>query len=258
MKNQQHQTARELYFNSNLSKTEIADKLNVNRRTIYQWSVDGDWENLRKSARHMPAILAEKCSYIIGHFADSLLSADSSEVVISKTDVDMLHKLTLTLHKLKKGSTVADNMETFSYLLERIQRNDPALALQVAPYTEAYIKERRGKNECSFLLNGFDEQGYLPWSEKDVEEHLRDEEEKAAILAEQQNTLQSAQTPKQEPAAPLQSAPVEFSQTKPVTNHGNTSGANSYAASKPRPVHMPAYTQKAAPPLSKRATAQAA
>ena len=47
MKQEQQQQARKLYFQTNLNKTEIAEQLNVSRRTVYNWSVEGDWDKLR-------------------------------------------------------------------------------------------------------------------------------------------------------------------------------------------------------------------
>lgn len=230
MKNQQHEAARELYFNSNLSKTDIAEKLSVTRRTIYQWSVDGDWEKLRQSARHMPAILAEKCAYLIGHFADHLLSADSQEMPISKQEVDMLHKLTVTMNKLKRGTTVADNMETFTYLLERIQHQDPDLAEKVAPHVEQYIKDRRGKDDCSFLLHGFDQTGHLPYSEKEQNEHRIDQEQAAAILAEQHIQKQTPKTQQSKPNSTSTSTPHSVSHS-----HSNLAAV---AAAKEAPSNL--------------------
>ncbi|MES2702046.1 MAG: helix-turn-helix domain-containing protein [Bacteroidota bacterium] len=162
MKNQQQQQARDMFIQDGLTKTEIADKLGVSRRSVYQWCIDGNWEQLRASARNMPAILAEKCYYIIGHFTEQLLQKDREQQPLIKAEVDMLHKLVNTAGKLKKGSTVSENMETFTYFLERVQKHDPDLAARVAPHVSEYIEDRRGVDEWSFLLQGFDAGGYLP------------------------------------------------------------------------------------------------
>src|SRR4051812_13901015 len=119
MKNEQQQQAREMYFQSNLSKAAIAEKLNVNRRSVHQWSVDGDWDKLKMSARHMPSMLAEKCYYLIGHYIDDLLLRENACSPITKADADVLTKLTNVVIKLRKGSTISENMETFTHLLER-------------------------------------------------------------------------------------------------------------------------------------------
>lgn len=265
MKNQQHQAARELYFNTNLSKTDIAEKLNVTRRSIYQWSIDGDWDKLRQSARHMPAILAEKCYYLIGHIADQLL-AESNFEPITPAQVNMLHKLTLTVKNLKRGTTVADNMESFTHLLDRINHKDPELAEKVAPHVNDYITARSHKTEHDFLLDGFDHHGHLITPDNTLENQL-DAEEALAIFNERQrettpsvavchserveelakeahshtSTTSATPAPAKENAQP--SKPVASSTVKPATTPTPT-----HSHEPIRPVHTPLPTNRTARP----------
>src|SRR4051812_22737992 len=131
MKNEQRREAQDLYLQSGLTKTQIAEKLNVSRRTIYQWSLEDNWDKLRTSARNMPSMLAEKCYYLIGHFTDHLLHKDAYYQSVTKTDADILHRMAITVNKLKQGSTVNENLETFTHFLERVSHKDPALAGQI-------------------------------------------------------------------------------------------------------------------------------
>src|SRR4051812_26605101 len=126
MKNKQQ--AKEMFFQSGMTKTDIAEKLGVSRRTIYQWSIDGNWENLRQSARSMPTVLAEKCYYLISLLTDQMLRKGELTPVITPAEVNMLSKLTNIVCKLRKGSTVSENMETFTFFLERMGAKDPELA----------------------------------------------------------------------------------------------------------------------------------
>ncbi|MES2703233.1 MAG: hypothetical protein V4649_11365 [Bacteroidota bacterium] len=221
MKNQQRQQARDLYFQAALTKTAIAEQLGVSRRTIHQWSVDGNWEKLSQSARNMPSILAEKCYYLIGHLADHLLQKDSCYETVTSKDVNMLYKLAATVSKLKQGSTVSENMETFTYFLERMRKTDAALAEKVAPHVTGYIEARRGINESDFLLHGFDDDGYLYGSEEELMEKERDEADAKAMpphMPETRNTKASATLPQTSLAA---APPAVGSNTKepskPVT-----------------------------------------
>jgi DNA-binding XRE family transcriptional regulator len=194
MKNTQQQ-AKEMYFQSGLSKTEIAEKLGISRRTIYQWSADGNWEKLRQSARNMPIILAKKVYYLIGHLTDQMLQKDPSEPMVTKEDVNMLSKLTNILCKLRKGSTVSENMETFTHLLERMNGKNPELAQQVKPHLDEYIEARGGKSEKDFLLAGFNENGTLPLPENDLMDKWEDEEEQEKMRAEKDNMVTASAAP---------------------------------------------------------------
>ncbi len=161
MKNeQQQQQARNLFFQTSLTKTQIAQVLNVNRRTIYEWSVQGNWERIKKSAANLPCILAEKCYFLIGHFTDHLLSRTNTGGALSRSEVESIYKLTLSINRLKKGSSVNENMEAFTYFLESIERKDPELAHKVVPYFDAYIRTRKDFTETSFLPEDYTLDGF--------------------------------------------------------------------------------------------------
>jgi len=142
MKNEQKEQARDLYIQTNLSKTEIADKIGVNRRTVYQWSVDGDWDVLRQSARCMPSILAQKVYHLIGHFTDHLLQRDSAYQSVNKDDVYVLGRLVNAVTKLKSGSTASENMETFTLFMEGLKQKDGFLFEELGPHVNDFITSK--------------------------------------------------------------------------------------------------------------------
>jgi DNA-binding XRE family transcriptional regulator len=185
MKPQQQQQARRMFIQSDLNKTEIADTLSVDRRTIYQWSVDGDWERLKTSAKCMPSMLAEKCYHLIGHFTDHLLSAESHYQSVTKSDVDIIYKLARTIKILKKGNTINEDMETFNWFLEGLQKRDANLAQALLPYADEFITCRTATQAPVYAsAKQTDANGITPFPEKDILEKWRDEQDAAAIAEE--------------------------------------------------------------------------
>jgi hypothetical protein len=186
MKTQQQTQARRLFIQSDFSKSEIAENLSVDRRTIYQWSVDGDWEKLKTSAKCMPSILAGKCYDLIGHFTDHLLSKDAFHQSVTKSDVDIIYKLAKTINILKKGSTVNEDMETFTWFLEGLQKRDAGLAEALVPYADEFITCRTATKPPVYATGAKspDANGITPFSEKDILEKWRDEQDAAAIAEE--------------------------------------------------------------------------
>jgi predicted transcriptional regulator len=201
------QQAKEMYFQSGLTKTEIAEKLGVSRRTVYQWSADGNWDKLRQSARNMPVVLAEKVYYLIGHLTDQMLQREPLDPIVTEREVNMLARLTNIVGKLRKGCTVSENMETFTYFLERMMSKDPGLAERVQPYVEEYIEARRGKSERDFLLAGFNENGTLPIAEKELFDKWDDEKEEEDIRKEKESKVTPTPAPKQTSAPTVEANP---------------------------------------------------
>ena len=51
MKQEQQQQAQNLYFQTDLSKAEIASMLGISRRTLCYWVPDYNWDHIKKSAQ---------------------------------------------------------------------------------------------------------------------------------------------------------------------------------------------------------------
>src|SRR4051812_11513699 len=111
MKNEQREQARDLYFSTNLSKTEIAARLGVNRRTVMLWTQEGNWDKLKKSATSLPSIVAEKCYLILDRYTTSLLDSASMGIHLDIKQADFVSKMASSIRKLKNRSTANETME---------------------------------------------------------------------------------------------------------------------------------------------------
>jgi DNA-binding XRE family transcriptional regulator len=181
MKSEQHQQAKDLYFQTNLSKTEIANRIGVNRRTIMLWSHQGNWDRLKKSAQHLPSLVAEKCYYLIDHFTSHLLSTHGSMSSLTNKDAETIYRLASSIKKLKNRSTTNESMEMFNFFLEGLKKKKPEMAEELMPLVEEYMESRKDINMPDFLLDGFNSEGLIPYPEKEIMEKWQDEKDAAAI-----------------------------------------------------------------------------
>ena len=105
--------AQKLYFQSDLSKTEISEMLGIPRRTLHYWIREKNWDRIKRSAAQMPSLLAENIYHIIARFTQQLLGEDRINRPITRHEADTLHKLVLTISKLKARTTLNESMEMF-------------------------------------------------------------------------------------------------------------------------------------------------
>jgi hypothetical protein len=188
MKNELKQQAKNLFFDTNLTKTEIAERLNVDRRTVRLWSQEGNWENLRRSSRHLPSMVAEKCYYLLDQYASHLLSANGTISTFSVKDAEAVSKLASTIKKLKARSSVNESMELFNFFLENVRRKNPKMAVDISPYIEEYLTDRKDIYASDFRLSGFDANGQISWEEheKEIMEKWADQKDDELITREMQ------------------------------------------------------------------------
>ena len=157
MKNREQEQAKELYFQTNMNKTEIAEKVGVARKTILYWSKQHDWDKLRLSARTMPSLVAERRHDVIDQCLNNFLAEGSNTPAnpLQLKDAQTLHLLATTIKKLKTRTTINESMEMFGNFIDSLDRRNPTLAQQIKPEIEEYItlrNEVEGNNDLAHDL----------------------------------------------------------------------------------------------------------
>jgi DNA-binding XRE family transcriptional regulator len=238
MKNEQQEQAKEMYFQANFTKTEIAHKLGVTRKTILFWSKQGNWDQLRMSDRNMPSMVAEKCYYLIDQFASNLLLECNSISNLQLKHAQTIHLLASSIKRLKNRNTANESMEMFGFFLDGLNRREPELAEKIKPEIEDYITVRKNVQTTDFLLEEFNHDGTLPYPVKEMEEKIQDEKDYNEMVTEFETFLESRKPANETPATATNAA------TKPGNDHS--------AGDAPSPVENP--QDPATGPLSSRSS----
>jgi hypothetical protein len=134
--------ARKLYFQADLTKTDIANALGMPRRTLHYWIKEQNWEYQKQCASHMPVLIAENCYHLLANYTQQLLAPERKDVMITNREVDALHKLTVTISKLKGRTTLNENMEVFSNFINSVNNTSPDMAQAIAPFIHDFIASR--------------------------------------------------------------------------------------------------------------------
>ncbi len=141
MKAETRTQARNLYFQTNLSQSQIAKLLDVDRKTVYHWLKEGKWQQQKKLSVHMPSKIAEQYYYMLANMNHEILSREHQPYPLTH-EAEQMRKVTLCLRNLKNRQTTNEAMESYTLLLETIQREDPELADKVNPYVMRQIQNR--------------------------------------------------------------------------------------------------------------------
>ncbi len=192
MKQEQQKQAQDLYFQTDLNKSQIAQTLGVSRRSLHYWIKEQNWDRIKKNAEYMPSLLTENLSLILGHYMDDLLTAERQGYPATSKEINDMYKLTLTINKLKGRSAINQSMEAFGWLQESIFNDDPALAAQVQPYIDKYISSRAAQKKTNHMPGKFDSTGHIPTPATADKEYILDLEDLIA-LDEQKTREKTAQ-----------------------------------------------------------------
>ncbi len=223
MKPDQQQQAQHLYFQTDLSKSEIASMVGISRRTLHYWVRDYNWDHIKKSAQHMPSQLAENCYFIMAKMQEDMLCEERREKVPTYKEVNALYKLTLTINKLKTRNTLNETLELGAHFMEYVNSKNPEDADFIKSYIDGYIVARAAdqpkqitqiktrKPATAFQTEQTDKEAKL-----DLEDMLYWAEHPDEAAAEENNQTHHHDT---SPASPNQSIPLpknEIPQPRPA------------------------------------------
>ena len=141
MKNEKHQQAYNLYFQTDLSQEQIAKLLDVDRRTIHNWLKEGNWRQLKKSADHIPSKIAEQFYYMLANLNHEVLSRAHQPYPLTH-EGEQMRKISVCIRHIKNRQTINESIEAFTHLAEIISHKDPELATKLRPHIQSYIKDR--------------------------------------------------------------------------------------------------------------------
>jgi DNA-binding XRE family transcriptional regulator len=207
MKNEQQKQAENLYFQTDLSKTEIAKTIGVSRRSVHYWVHDNNWEYIKKCTQTMPVQLAQNCYFIMAKLQESILSGDRAGQPVTMQEVNAMYKLTMTINKLKDRSTLSENLQVMAGFMEHVKSSSPVTAAALQPVVNDYIDVQARKQSSSDMPPNFSARGHIPVKQEDHIEAMLDLEDIKAWAAEE--ATQREHSPAQTRSAPTANANEE-------------------------------------------------
>ena len=117
------QLAKDLYLQADKSQTEIAEILDVNRKTVYLWSKKGKWEEKRIALSQTPSSIQQ--DYYNHMSAINAKIREREDNCPTMEEVEKLRKLTKMTKDLgkKNAGFYMEVLEEFSYFIQKGDRD---------------------------------------------------------------------------------------------------------------------------------------
>ena len=130
------QLAKDLYLQTDKTQTEIADILDVNRKTIYLWCKKWKWEETKVAIRQAPGALLQDLHNHITQINKKI--ADREDQCPTMYEVDMLRKLARMTKDLGKKNT-GFYIEAFEELSYFIGSDDQVFKKKYAKHVSEFV-----------------------------------------------------------------------------------------------------------------------
>ena len=133
----QQRIARDLYLHTDKSQTEIAEILNVNRKTIFLWIKKGRWEEMKIAAQQGPGTILQHL-YDHVHEINKKIRGREDKCPFP-AEVEMLRKLLGMTKNIAKKNT-GFYMEAFEELNHFIAKKNRHLSHQVVKHMDEFVE----------------------------------------------------------------------------------------------------------------------
>jgi DNA-binding protein H-NS len=142
----QRDQARELFLQTELSNTQIADHLGVDRKTVSRWIKEEQWREMKHVATQAPAAILLELYDQLTALNRNISSRESHLRFPTKEEALIQRRMLLSIKSIDRQHP-GNYMQTYSELLEEIGEADKDLAKEIAKYADSIIKRKNKKDK---------------------------------------------------------------------------------------------------------------
>ncbi|MCR4559409.1 MAG: DUF1804 family protein [Bacteroidales bacterium] len=154
--NQQKQELARLYYMQGEQQKVIAEKLEISPNTMVRWVKEGHWDTKRAAMNITRPEIVNKILALISKILEKVYSIEDLDIHDTAKIITQIEKLSNSIEKLDKHSSVVDNIETFrsfNHWMENRMKYDENLSAEfireVAEYQDKFISEQVTKGKVS-------------------------------------------------------------------------------------------------------------
>jgi transposase-like protein len=177
MKQNQLQDAERLFFQTELNNSQIAETVGVSRRTLYYWVKDNEWDRLKKSAQHMPSLLAENMYLIMARMQADLMAEGHAYTPVTPQEIKMVDMASRTINRLRNRHTVNETLELQAHLMDYVQQQHPEAVDILLPIIKGFLKSRAKVQPHRFMAGKLKDNGSVNQTEINIRENQLDLED---------------------------------------------------------------------------------
>ncbi len=153
---EQKEQARRLYFQSKLTRPQIAAIIGVTPRTLFDWIREGDWKSARNAAANAPALITEHYYKQLNAINQTILERRDRPYP-TKDEAEIMRKLTLTIKQIKLRHNIAETTEIFTLFSNYLRKTKPDLMQPMLNCMSNYLSTLR-PDPAKLINNQYNEE----------------------------------------------------------------------------------------------------
>ncbi len=152
IKPQEHNSARELFFQTDHSQAEIARQVGVEAKTVNLWVKNGRWKEIKEAARRTPSILVEQYFTQLAELKNAIAGREEGARFATLKEAETMRKLIVCINNIQKQTSLGASIDVIQNFLGRVNSRDNELTQKVIPYANEYLQGKELNGHKSFEL----------------------------------------------------------------------------------------------------------
>ena len=176
--------ARRLYFQSKLTKPQIAAILDVKPRTLFDWIREGDWKCARSAAANAPMLITERYYAQLNAINESIRDRPERPFP-TKEESEIIRKLTLSIKQMRLRLGIGETMEIFTHFSNYLSQNRPQHMEEIMDCMTDYLRSfNRSLTQEYTRQNREEEDSNNEWEQYRYELSIQDDVDEMQTVVE--------------------------------------------------------------------------
>ena len=120
--------ARELYLNTDLTQSQIADQIGVSSKAISIWARKGAWRQLKENSLRVPAMLADALYYELEEINYVIMQRPPGQRYATPKEAEARKRIIASIGLLKKQLTTPEAAQVIRSFMRYIRRYNTVAA----------------------------------------------------------------------------------------------------------------------------------
>jgi DNA transposition AAA+ family ATPase len=132
--------ARELYFSSELTQAQIAERVGCSQKTISHYINTHKWNVLKRRASVLPTVLMEQMYSELKEMNDAIARRPAGRRFATVVEAEIRRKTMMAASRLSIKHMPAAHTEVLLNFALWVQRENPEEAMVISRQAEAYLR----------------------------------------------------------------------------------------------------------------------
>jgi len=132
--------ARNLYFQTSLTQTQIAELIGISQKTVSVYIRENKWDILKHRAKQVPAVCLEQMNSELQELNETIASRPIGQRFPTLQEANIRLRIMASMATIRDKQATSIHIEVLSNFIQSVTYKNPAHAQIIVKYADDYLK----------------------------------------------------------------------------------------------------------------------